>query len=279
MWEEYPEAVGSTFQRGYERAVRIGEKVSVEEYFPPFDAWFEVNAYPSKEGLSVYFRDVTERKVLVERLEYQAFHDPLTGLANRSLLSERFEQAAGRADRAGKHLAILYLDLDGFKEVNDSLGHEAGDKLLVAVAERLGAHSRLGDTVARLGGDEFCILAEDVGGAEGAARVAGRGSRPGGFDRTLPDRGSPDLRERQHRRGRASARRGSIPGPAAARGGCRDVPGQEGEERRGARRSGGLRTSRSRPIAGDAREGAPAPRCVRGPRSLRGRAGSADDVE
>ena len=129
---------------------------------------------PSVGSIVVNSRDVTERKALEERLEHQAFHDPLTGLPNRSLLSNRFEQAAGRADRAGKHLAILYLDLDGFKSVNDSLGHEAGDRLLVAVAERLGAHSRLGDTVARLGGDEFCVLAEDVGGVEGAARVAGR---------------------------------------------------------------------------------------------------------
>ena len=129
---------------------------------------------PSVGSIVINSRDVTERKELEERLEHQAFHDPLTGLPNRALLSERFEQAAGRADRAGKHLAILYLDLDGFKEVNDSLGHEAGDKLLVAVAGRLGAHSRLGDTVARLGGDEFCVLAEDVGGCEGAARVAGR---------------------------------------------------------------------------------------------------------
>ena len=129
---------------------------------------------PSVGGIVVNSRDVIERKACEERLEHQAFHDPLTGLLNRALLSNRFEQAAGRADRSGKHLAILYLDLDGFKGVNDSLGHEAGDRLLVAVAERLGAHSRLGDTVARLGGDEFCVLAEDVGGAQGAARVAGR---------------------------------------------------------------------------------------------------------
>jgi len=109
-----------------------------------------------------------------ERLAYRAFHDPLTGLANRSLFLNRLEHAQARAKRQTAQLAVLFMDLDDFKVINDSLGHRTGDQLLVGVAERLRTCVRPQDTVARLGGDEFVALLEDLAGAGGAARVAER---------------------------------------------------------------------------------------------------------
>ena len=117
--------------------------------------------------------DVTERKALEESLAHRATHDPLTGLSNRSLLTERLGQALSRAERKGGRVALLFLDLDNFKVVNDSMGHEAGDRLLVAVAERLKGAVRPEDTVARLGGDEFVVLLEETD-LEEAARVSDR---------------------------------------------------------------------------------------------------------
>ena len=120
-------------------------------------------------------RDVTERKRLEERLAYLAYHDGLTGLANRSAFLERLEGAIARADRQGSGVAVLYLDLDRFKEVNDALGHDAGDELLKAVAERLRRAVRFeARSVARLGGDEFCAMLEGVADAEEAENVASR---------------------------------------------------------------------------------------------------------
>ena len=118
--------------------------------------------------------DVTERKALEERLEYQAFHDSLTDLPNRHLFANRLEHALERTERQSTKVAVLLMDLDGFKIVNDSLGHDAGDKLLVAVAERLRGCVRPEDTLARFGGDEFTVLIEDVEGPGDAARVAER---------------------------------------------------------------------------------------------------------
>jgi diguanylate cyclase (GGDEF)-like protein/PAS domain S-box-containing protein len=118
--------------------------------------------------------DVTERKALEERLEYQALHDTLTGLPNRALFMDRLEHALVRARRRKGKLAVLFMDLDNFKVINDSLGHVAGDKLLVAVADRLRACLRPEDTAARLGGDEFTILLEDLKEVGEATRVAER---------------------------------------------------------------------------------------------------------
>ncbi|HYG56897.1 MAG TPA: EAL domain-containing protein, partial [Symbiobacteriaceae bacterium] len=114
-------------------------------------------------GLVLNTRDVTERKQLEEQLRHQAYHDGLTSLANRLLLRERAELALRRRAARGAPVAVLLLDLDGFKHVNDSLGHTAGDRLLVAVAARLKASVRAGDTVARLGGDEFAVLLDNAG--------------------------------------------------------------------------------------------------------------------
>ena len=120
------------------------------------------------------FRDVTEHRRMEEELVHQAFHDPLTGLANQALFRDRISHAALRLRRHGGRLAVLFIDLDDFKTVNDSLGHSAGDQLLVTVSRRLAACLRPGDTAARLGGDEFAVLIEEVTGEDDAPMIAER---------------------------------------------------------------------------------------------------------
>jgi diguanylate cyclase (GGDEF)-like protein/PAS domain S-box-containing protein len=115
-------------------------------------------------------RDVTDRRALEDQLSHQAFHDPLTGLANRALFLDRVAHALDRADRHAGPVAVMFVDIDDFKMVNDSLGHHLGDGVLIAVAERLKASTRTGDTVARLGGDEFALLL-DSGEMPAAAEV------------------------------------------------------------------------------------------------------------
>ncbi|HZQ98024.1 MAG TPA: EAL domain-containing protein [Chloroflexota bacterium] len=119
-------------------------------------------------------RDNTPRKELERQLAHQAFHDVLTGLPNRALFVDRLDHALVRAGRRHASVAVLFLDLDRFKVVNDSLGHDVGDNLLVAVAQRLRGCVRSGDTVARLGGDEFTVLLEDIAAAADAGQVAER---------------------------------------------------------------------------------------------------------
>jgi diguanylate cyclase (GGDEF)-like protein len=119
----------------------------------------ELGGHP---GFTAYARDITTRKTMEARLEHQALHDSLTGLANRDLFVDRMDHALARTDRSDGCHSVIYLDLDGFKGVNDELGHAAGDELLVETARRLRDGVRPGDTVARLGGDEFAILLEDT---------------------------------------------------------------------------------------------------------------------
>lgn len=119
-------------------------------------------------------QDITDRVALEEQLRHQAYHDPLTDLANRALFADRVEQAVARLAGDDSELAVLLFDLDAFKTVNDSLGHSAGDELLVAVSERLRATLHVGDTAARLGGDEFAVLTEGQGAADAAAALAER---------------------------------------------------------------------------------------------------------
>lgn len=126
-----------------------------------------INRIPARDGMPTcyasVFRDITALHHANERFQYLAFHDALTGLPNRALFHDRLEHAIERSRRDGVHLAVIFIDLDGFKEVNDQLGHDAGDLLLKEIAERIRNRVRRAtDTVARLGGDEFLILMEDV---------------------------------------------------------------------------------------------------------------------
>ena len=127
---------------------------------------------PAVDGLVVTIRDVTERKAFEQQLMQQAFYDALTGLPNRVLFRDRFEQALVRAARQGNVVGLLFLDLDNFKLVNDGLGHQTGDRLLTEAAARLRSCIRAQDTVARLGGDEFVIILEPLSGEEDALPVA-----------------------------------------------------------------------------------------------------------
>ena len=117
-------------------------------------------------------QDVTERKAQEARIEHLAYHDSLTGLPNRAMLMDRLGQALSQAQRLGQQVAVLFMDLDRFKLVNDSLGHPAGDQLLKEIARRLRATLRDNDTVARVGGDEFQVVVCNVAGSVDAARIA-----------------------------------------------------------------------------------------------------------
>jgi diguanylate cyclase (GGDEF)-like protein/PAS domain S-box-containing protein len=126
------------------------------------------------EFFSAVLHDISERKAFEHRLAHQATHDPLTGLPNRTLLLDRLDIALRRARRNMRRVAVLFLDLDHFKVVNDSLGHGLGDRLLVAIADRLRAALRPADTVARFGGDEFVVLCEDLLNQADAVAIAER---------------------------------------------------------------------------------------------------------
>jgi len=127
---------------------------------------------PAVQGLALNFRDISERKALEQQLRQLAFHDPLTLLANRNLFRDRVQHALALAQRGRSSVAVMFLDLDNFKNINDSLGHDAGDCVLQAVAQRIVKTTRSSDTVARLGGDEFAVLVEGIASQRDAERLA-----------------------------------------------------------------------------------------------------------
>jgi len=141
-----------------------------------YPKWQSISAVRSEDGKLIYyvslFSDISSIKQSHEELHYMAHHDPLTGLPNRLLLNARLEQATQRANRQDSHVAVLFMDLDRFKNVNDTLGHPAGDRLLQLVADRLLDKVREEDTVARLGGDELCVVLEGLTKPSNAAKVA-----------------------------------------------------------------------------------------------------------
>ncbi|MBN8481321.1 MAG: EAL domain-containing protein [Xanthomonadales bacterium] len=141
-----------------------------------FLSWLQATGVSDASGQRTHFvqvlTDITERKRTEQELRYLANYDPLTGLPNRTLLSERLGHAVVRARRGGRKVAVLFLDLDRFKHVNDSMGHAAGDRMLKAAGSRLRDNVRDGDTVARIGGDEFTVVLEDLVDASEAERVA-----------------------------------------------------------------------------------------------------------
>jgi diguanylate cyclase (GGDEF)-like protein len=125
--------------------------------------WLHRQVVAVEDGVVVIVRDITERKQVEARIFHMAHHDELTGLPNRNLMHDRIEQAILNAERHGNAVALAFVDLDGFKLVNDGLGHKAGDELLKVVGKRMGACLRRNDTLARFGGDEFVILLPDQG--------------------------------------------------------------------------------------------------------------------
>ena len=136
---------------------------------PPSEAsWFHLSLSPDLDatgavvGVMGSIRDITHIKRVERSLAYQALHDPLTGLANRTLLMDRLGKALAQLERAPGRIGLLFIDLDHFKQVNDTHGHAVGDRILLDVARRLKAVARRGDTVARLGGDEFVLLCDNV---------------------------------------------------------------------------------------------------------------------
>lgn len=142
-----------------------------------FPTWVNISAVPSSStnNTSHYvavFTEITELKLSEERLNYLAHHDPLTGLPNRLLFHDRLEQAVLQAQRNKCLIAVMFLDLDRFKIINDTLGHRIGDELLVAVAERLKHCARETDTIARLGGDEFAVIVTQIAQEEDVGLVA-----------------------------------------------------------------------------------------------------------
>ncbi len=141
-----------------------------------FPKWLTVSAVKDETGVVTHYIgsqfDITERKLAEERIQALAYSDQLTGLANRASLSEQLGHTVRRAARNGRIFALMLLDLDNFKSVNDSLGHHVGDQLLVAVAAQLRGAVRQSDLVARLGGDEFVILLPEIHGPADAAHVA-----------------------------------------------------------------------------------------------------------
>ena len=162
----------SIHEQGYWRGEIWNRKKSGEIYAE----WLNISAVKNEAGdvgnYVAVFSDITSRKQSEEKLNHRANHDTLTGLPNRALFLERLEHAMARAQRNQLTIAVLFLDLDHFKQINDSLGHLAGDALLQQVAERLHHAVRNEDTVARMGGDEFTLIVEDVNDFRDAATVA-----------------------------------------------------------------------------------------------------------
>lgn len=143
-----------------------------------YPKWLGISAVQDMKGTLTHyvaiFSDISERKEAQERIEYLARHDPLTGLPNRALLADRLEQALAHADRTQSQVALLFLDLDRFKTINDSLGHPVGDALLQEITARLKASVRETDTISRLGGDEFVIVVTDMHEVDTATSVAAK---------------------------------------------------------------------------------------------------------
>jgi len=173
LWELFPEMVGSALEQNYRRAVAEQKPVSLEEYLPSLDKWFEVDAYPSADGLTVFFRDVSEARKARDELAYLAHHDHLTGLINRFGFGKMLDKALLRASEEAQ-TAVFYIDLDEFKDVNDTLGHPQGDAVLREATKRLRACTTGETVIARMGGDEFSVVVEGLRSREEAGDIAER---------------------------------------------------------------------------------------------------------
>jgi diguanylate cyclase (GGDEF)-like protein/PAS domain S-box-containing protein len=157
----------------YENGAWQGELTDQRRTGESYPVWLSISLVRDAQGEPEYhiasFSDITERKRQEAQIEHLAFHDVLTGLPNRRLLTDRIEVAISQAQRENSGLALLFIDLDRFKTINDSLGHQAGDQLLREVGRRLGQWVRSGDTVSRVGGDEFIVLCPNCGSPDDAS--------------------------------------------------------------------------------------------------------------
>ncbi len=173
----YPADMAEFFNNKYYKAVTSGRPIT---FIHSGEIVGESILTPifNDEGVCTHVfsvtRDITEQKKLEQQLEFMAYHDVLTGLANRRLLLDRLQQALANAKRLEHAIAVLYLDCDYFKSINDTWGHDVGDEFLQILAKRLKACVRDMDTVARIGGDEFVIVLPSIQSEEEAARVAQR---------------------------------------------------------------------------------------------------------
>jgi diguanylate cyclase (GGDEF)-like protein len=155
------------------RVVATGEPYLFELGPPAMQRSFSVSLFSPQEGLfATLLEDITERKEYEAQIQRLAYFDSLTGLPNRSLLMDRLDQALARAARESGKVAVLFIDLDRFKDINDTQGHACGDLLLIEVAKRLGSCVRSTDTLARLGGDEFVVLLSSIGEEFNVVHVA-----------------------------------------------------------------------------------------------------------
>jgi diguanylate cyclase (GGDEF)-like protein/PAS domain S-box-containing protein len=173
IWACFPEAQGTLYETEYTRAMRDRCAAAFEEFYAPLNLWTEIRVFPTEDGLAVYFVDITERKNSESAIRRLAYYDSLTGLPNRQLLLVQLHEALAAAPHERRYRAVLTIDLDNFKSINDTRGHEKGDILLKLVTRRLRAAVQESDFMARFGGDEFVILLNDIGEtAQEAARRA-----------------------------------------------------------------------------------------------------------
>jgi diguanylate cyclase (GGDEF)-like protein/PAS domain S-box-containing protein len=154
IWDEFPDAVGGPYYETYHRAVESHEYAGCESYYEPLQRWLEARAYPSKDGLTVFFADITARKEAETRLVHLATHDSLTGLHNRFSCLRALDICLAADSMVG----VLFIDLDHFKEVNDAHGHQSGDIALQEIGRRLAGFGDADTTVSRISGDEFVIV-------------------------------------------------------------------------------------------------------------------------
>jgi diguanylate cyclase (GGDEF)-like protein len=161
-WDKVPQFADSNLYRDCQRAVTSRSIVESEYLSPLLHRWLETRIYPSENGVSIYFRDITERKKAESEITRLAFYDQLTGIPNRQLLIDRLHHAIATNKRSHHLGAVMFIDLDNFKALNDTQGHHKGDQLLQQLALRLSSCVREVDTVGRLGGDEFVVLLEQL---------------------------------------------------------------------------------------------------------------------